>query len=259
MPTDIYHQNYSYLVYKHTSKISGKSYIGYTSKSLDERLKGHLYDTKYGSTLAFHNALRKYGKENFISDVLYICESKSEAGRAEIELIETYDTYRNGYNETKGGDKPPGMLGRTGSDNPKSKQIIVDGILYPSMKTATKSLKMNASTIYAYNKKPTGNISEYAKSKRSIRPIIIDGIHYSSINEASKKLGIYIVRIREYVDKSLHLTFSNIHEYHNTKRKYTPVTILGIDYVSKIDAMKALNLTKYELNRLIIPEFSTTS
>ena len=251
MSKHIYDKRYPYLVYIHTSKISGKSYIGYTSKSLKARFNGHLYDTKYGSTLAFHNALRKYGKENFVSDILYVCNSKEEACRAEIELIDVYCTYKNGYNETKGGDMPPGMLGRIGFDNPKSKQIIVDNILYPSIRAAVKSLKMDASTIYTYNKNPTGNILEYAESKRSIRPVIIDGIHYSSINDASNKLGIYIVRIREYVDKSLHLKFSNINEYYNTKRKSIPVTISGIDYTSKKDAMKCLGLTKYELNSLI--------
>jgi hypothetical protein len=71
------------------------------------------------------------------------------------------------------------------------------------------------------------------------------------MNEASTKLGIYIVRIREYVDGSLHLKFASIRDYYNTKRKSTPITIQGVDFLSKIDAMNLLNISKYELNKLI--------
>lgn len=255
MSTNIYLQRFQYLVYIHTCTVTGKSYIGYTSKSLEERLKGHLYDTKYGSTLAFHNALRKYTKDNFISNVLFMCYSKEDAAYAEIQLIETYNTFKNGYNETRGGDKPPGMIGRKGKDNPKSKQIIVDNVLYESTAMAVRTLKMDASTIYNYNKCPTGNIQLYAESKRTIRPIIIDNIKYKSIAEASRLLKIYIVRIREYVDNSLHLEYDSIHEYAALKRKTTPVIINGIHYESKKIAQQALGLSKYELN-LITSQFS---
>lgn len=258
MSNHIYHQEYPYLIYRHTSKTSGKSYIGYTSKTIEKRLQGHLYDVKHGSTYAFHNALRKYGKDDFISEILYICYSKDDAANAEIMLIETYNTYRDGYNETAGGDKPPGMSGRKGADNPKSKQIIVDDVVYHSIRSAIEILKMDASTIHSYNKCPTGNIKEYAKSKRSIRPVKIDNIEYSSLNEASRLLNIYIVRVREYVDKSLHLQYKDIFEYYETRRKTTSVIINGVSYDSKSAAQIALNITKYQLN-LSISQFPTLS
>lgn len=247
----IYNEKYPYIVYKHTSYTSGKSYIGYSSRKIEERLSGHLFDVKYGSTYAFHTALRKYGKDDFESTILFMCYSKEDACNAEIELIKTYDTYHNGYNETKGGDRPPGMAGRTGCLNPKSKKIIVDGITYDSKRLAAKILKMDISTINEYNKNPIGDIQEYAKLKRAIRPVIIDNIEYSSLAEASRKLNIYIVRVREYVDKSLHLKYKNIFEYYNLRRKSTPIILHGITYSSKKEAQIALGITKYKLNSLI--------
>ena len=52
-----------YLIYKHTNKINGKSYIGQTSRSINERLNEHLK-----SDSVFGKALRKYGIENFQSE-----------------------------------------------------------------------------------------------------------------------------------------------------------------------------------------------
>ena len=49
------------IVYKHTSKTSGKSYIGITKYSLDFRLRGHIKEAKLGSTCKFHAAIREYG------------------------------------------------------------------------------------------------------------------------------------------------------------------------------------------------------
>lgn len=246
------YQDFKYLIYKHTCKLSGKSYIGHTSKTLEERFKGHMYDVKYGSTSAFHNALRKYGRENFIPEILYICKDKETALKAEIELIQTYDTKHNGYNETFGG---VGFFGEVSKSIPnftkKSKTITIDGITYASIKDAIKSLHMDASTIYEYLKNPTGDVKGYSRSRTCIRPIVIDNIQYPSLIEASRSLKIYIVRVREYVDQNLHLTYKNINEYANTKRKSSPVEIYGKSFPSKAEAMKFFNLTRYELNLIV--------
>lgn len=58
------------VVYKHA--LNGKSYIGYTKYSMDERLKQHANRKTKNSH--FGNAIRKYGKENIISDILFECD-----------------------------------------------------------------------------------------------------------------------------------------------------------------------------------------
>lgn len=51
----------------------------------------------------FYMALRKYGLENFSYEVLDYC-SKKDLNKKEEYYINYYDTYKNGYNATAGGD-----------------------------------------------------------------------------------------------------------------------------------------------------------
>ncbi len=49
------------IIYKHTSKTSGKSYIGLTKGTIEKRLWEHLLKSLKGKNTHFHNAIRKYG------------------------------------------------------------------------------------------------------------------------------------------------------------------------------------------------------
>ena len=54
-------------IYKITNTVNGKSYVGKTEKTIQERWKGHLNNIKkYKDKLPLYRALDKYGKENFI-------------------------------------------------------------------------------------------------------------------------------------------------------------------------------------------------
>ena len=53
------------IIYKITNIINGKSYIGQTAYSLNERWLSHLSDmVKKKDNNYFHNAIRKYGWDN---------------------------------------------------------------------------------------------------------------------------------------------------------------------------------------------------
>jgi group I intron endonuclease len=97
------------IVYVATNKINGKQYIGYTTKSLNTRIKGHLkkaYD-KNGKHYNYHfqKAIRKYSINNFSWDILFKCSNKQECCAKEIEYIKIYNSLApNGYNLTQGGD-----------------------------------------------------------------------------------------------------------------------------------------------------------
>lgn len=93
------------VIYKHTSKSTGKSYIGLTTKTMEERLKGHITQAEHNPQNGFHKLLREKGPEEFESTVIdggY--ETLEELKSAEILWIKYYDTFFNGYNETPGGD-----------------------------------------------------------------------------------------------------------------------------------------------------------
>jgi len=94
-----------WLIYRHTSTTSGKSYIGLTKCTMEKRWSQHASDAKCGSTLYFHNAIRLYGRGDWIHDVLHDnINSLDEATQLEIYYIKKYNTFENGYNLTIGGE-----------------------------------------------------------------------------------------------------------------------------------------------------------
>ena len=97
-------------IYQVENTINKKSYIGFTTLPIDKRMKKHLYDVKSGSVLYFHNAIRKYGFENFTVKILYqSLDSKHCLDVVEGYFIKTLNTKKpGGYNLTDGGE---GALG----------------------------------------------------------------------------------------------------------------------------------------------------
>lgn len=88
------------IIYKITNKVNGKSYIGQTRYTIEFRWRQHQHkkDNTY-----FHNAIHKYGIDNFSIEILEECDIKNLNSR-EIFYIAKYDTFNNGYNLTIGGD-----------------------------------------------------------------------------------------------------------------------------------------------------------
>lgn len=102
---------YYYTVYKVTNKITGKYYIGkHKTKTPD--------DSYMGSGPAIKSAIRKYGKENFIKEVLHIFDNENDMNEAEKNLVvineETYNLCLGG----KGGFDYINRLGlNSGANN----------------------------------------------------------------------------------------------------------------------------------------------
>tara|TARA_R110000782_G_C14669905_1_gene398861 strand:- start:40 stop:696 length:657 start_codon:yes stop_codon:yes gene_type:complete len=92
------------IIYKVTNKVIGKVYIGQTCKQLDERKRAHYKSSRLGSTTHFHRALSKYGVSHFDWEELVVCNSKEELNELERKFINEYDSFKNGYNMTLGGD-----------------------------------------------------------------------------------------------------------------------------------------------------------
>jgi len=84
-------------IYKTTNKINGKIYIG----KLVRESKVYL-----GSGKILKQSIKKYGKDNFIREIIEYCDCKFKLKEREKFWINYYNsTDRNvGYNITKGGD-----------------------------------------------------------------------------------------------------------------------------------------------------------
>jgi hypothetical protein len=93
-----------FYIYMHTFKSSNKSYIGYTSKTVSERLQKHYQNALAGIDTHFYRAIRKYGVGDIETQILWKGDSFTTAKKQEIKFIEMYKTLKEGYNMTYGGD-----------------------------------------------------------------------------------------------------------------------------------------------------------
>lgn len=98
------------IVYKITNKLNGCSYIGMTTRSLQQRWYEHCKSAfRDNSDNIFHKAIREFGKEKFKLEILerYDCEFFCKAG--ELFWINKLKTFYfqypyTGYNMTRGGE-----------------------------------------------------------------------------------------------------------------------------------------------------------
>jgi group I intron endonuclease len=98
------------IIYKVTCLVTNKVYIGKTIKTLAQRKSVHLsHAKKYNDTSAFHSAIRKYGKDNFIWEVLDRVMFSDLLIDLECFYISKYNCMSpNGYNLTVGGEGATG-------------------------------------------------------------------------------------------------------------------------------------------------------
>lgn len=92
-------------IYCITCLVNNKKYVGYTSKSINERLRGHFYDSKR-CKYPLSRAICKYGKENFVIEILEKFDDKRIALETEKVWIKKLDTQNSeiGYNIADGGE-----------------------------------------------------------------------------------------------------------------------------------------------------------
>lgn len=109
------------IIYKWTNTINGKAYIGQT-RNEESRKRYHL---RANDNLHFHNALRKYGSNNFSYEVLEADIPIENLNDREIYWIAYYDTFNSGYNETTGGCQAMKLSDETRQKLSKARKGIV--------------------------------------------------------------------------------------------------------------------------------------
>ena len=99
-----------HMIYRLVSP-SGKCYIGRTENFFD-RLSSHLSKANKLSDMEpksrrgndrcyiIHEAISKYGWDNFTKEIIDICIDKEDAVQKELKWILFFDSYENGYNST---------------------------------------------------------------------------------------------------------------------------------------------------------------
>lgn len=103
---------------------NGKSYIGRTKNSFNQRLTEHKTRAIKGYQHPLYYAFNKYGWDNVKKEVLECVDTQEQAILRELFYIEKYDSLNNGYNLTIntqiGGDNWEGRR-----DTPEYEEFIV--------------------------------------------------------------------------------------------------------------------------------------
>lgn len=179
------------IIYRYISP-SGKSYIGQTTNEVYRRRMWFGKGRYTGGRSKIDRARKKYGPENFMYEVLLRNQySGIEAATLDLNKWETYyigyyDTYKNGYNSTLGGD---GSRGYTQS--------------VEALQKISKSLKGR--------KKPNGFGSRVSSSLKGIAKSVE---HRKKLSESKKNSGHKILQYSltgEYIK-----TWDNIDEVAKT-------------------------------------------
>lgn len=90
-----------YEVYKITNLVNDKVYIGQSARGAQARFHRHIQDAMSERLdTHFARAIRKYGAENFIVEVIDTAYTQEELTQKERYWIREYDSIRHGYNET---------------------------------------------------------------------------------------------------------------------------------------------------------------
>ena len=117
-------------IYKIINDVNDKIYIGKTLETIDRRWKEHCrsYNRERCEKRPLYNAINKYGIENFHMEQIEECSNELSSER-EIYWINYYNSYKEGYNATLGGD------GKTSIDY----NVVVD--LYLKLQNCSKVAK----------------------------------------------------------------------------------------------------------------------
>ena len=141
-------KEYYGIIYKIENMINHKVYIGQTSQErgfkdrycrkgqgIERVYNSYLYEQKHNRhyNVYLFRAIEKYGFGAFVIDEVFdVALTEYELDEKEIFYIEKFDSFRNGYNSTLGGDGTSGYKPLTGKNHKQSIrvcQISPDGKL----------------------------------------------------------------------------------------------------------------------------------
>lgn len=145
-----------YTIYKVTNTKNGKIYIGKHQTSNPD-------DSYYGSGRSIRAAIKKYGKEHFIKEVLFIFDNEAEMNTKEKELInEEFVKRADTYNLGVGGEGGPHFKGI------KHKKVTIERIsrsnIGRTVSKKTRELLSNAGKGKTRSDEFKRKISQYRKS-----------------------------------------------------------------------------------------------
>lgn len=204
-----------FIVYKLTNRITGKSYIGLSSRGLNDRWSEHQKRAREGKRREnrLYAALTEYGPQAFDQEVLETVSSKEAAEMLETQYIVKFDTYNNGYNCNLGGAgflKFPEHIKKKISKSQKGK--IISPEVRAKMSEAKRGDARCASHLGDYVQKGAANplaksyLIQFPDGTQHVVKGLNDfckrnNLHYAHMRGARKKSKGYVL-LKRFNDQS---------------------------------------------------------
>lgn len=246
-------------IYIIKNTVNDKVYIGQTIQALDARWRAHLYRARTSGNTKLYINMRKVGLNNFYIERIDEAYTVEELNRLEKYYIEMYDSIKNGYNTSEGGDRLESRLSE------HTENILLDYICGFSSIDIAKIYKCSDETILNILK---ANCVEIRHNNELDILCIETGEHYKSYTDAarfiidrglSESSNLYTVsgaisRAVSKHTKAYSYTFVDNNDYinngivsikdkNNIKKEENVITLLNMGY-SYEDIASELGSTK---------------
>lgn len=218
-------------VYKITNNLNKKVYIGQTN-DLKRRFQEHLHDKRKNHPI--HEALKKYGKENFDYCILYYGENYNNEEKKWIRYYKTQNK-EYGYNIVEGGQDSSGENNPMASITKDQAKQIIHLLLNSNLQHNEIAKKVNCSTSNVNNIN-VGYSWHDDKYKYPLRTNRLNEEQYNEIFSLLKKsnLSFDLIADKMGLDKSIIQNINTGKTYKHENVKYP----IRKRYIDKKDSDK---------------------
>jgi len=226
-----------YVIYKTINTVNNKYYIGkHATNSLDD---GYL-----GSGKLLSLAVKKYGKDNFLREILYTFNTLDELNSKEREIItEDVINDKNSYNITLGGQG--GNLGPVVNEKigKTMSKILTGKSKSKKHKDAISESTIGHDVTNETRKKIGNSVSQLMKQ--------MDEHTRRTVYGRSNELNAFYKK--EHTQESINKMKSTIGDSRKGAKnpRAVPITFRGKTFGCKKDCAEYFNLTKYQLARIL--------
>jgi len=227
-------------IYEIMVSATGLKYVGLTI-DLANRRKIHLKHLSHAKPISgeLYGDMIIHGQSDITLTLIESVKTKAELAEREKYWIKKLNTYRNGYNKSKGGE-----LGCS-TRNP----VAYNGRLYPNIKFACRELELPYAAVYSRINKNKIDFSDAAKSVFDDGYLYKDHFYSDSAKLAratkTKPSTLYKFLVsEETVEKAVERAKSNISKSSGERRAETHGTRVsweGKKYLSVPRFCKAIN------------------
>lgn len=251
------------IIYKITNLINNKIYIGETIRNLNVRWNEHKSEAlggRHGYTYHLHNAMRKYGIDNFIIEIIDNCPDE-ERFIVESKYIQLYDATNpnKGYNAVLEGN------GRTLISTDAIMEAWNEGL---TINDTAKLLGIHKSTVS--KRLHANNISEeeikqrYGESvrKRCSRPVIQYDLQGNFIKRwpsatSCKEGGYEQGEISSCCNQNIRIAYGYLWKYEDDERPIQEWIERANNYIPSGKPKKPIQ--QFDLDMNLIAEFPSAA